>query len=29
MERKFVDVQYPMLEHTESVANVCIKKNYT
>ena len=26
MKRKFVDVQYPMLEHTESVANICIKK---
>lgn len=26
MERQIIQVQYPILDHTESVANICIKK---
>lgn len=26
MERQVIEVQYPTLDHTESVANICIKK---
>lgn len=26
MTRDFINVQYPVLEHTESVANICIEK---